>query len=250
MPWTLLAGGTFNGLNPATLAAVVGNPPSRFYLSGDGHRTPPFQWAVRPAVLLHFQTLMAAGNLCLHVEQLQEDVSSDSLPPLFARLIQQKMVFGWELSMFKDLLPVMNLCMDLMGQLPNPSLNEVVALHREMIRIDGLGWKVGNPPWMHAAVAQSDIFKTYWSGVASKTTPRNNATQDNYLTFLAQYNNNAMGLRTDANNFIAVNINRVIAAHPNATHLITVGNAHITTNPVQQYINLGTEVGLVDPSQG
>jgi len=249
MPWTLHAGGTFNGLSVANMAAVFGVPPARFFLSGDGHRNPPFRWAVRPAVRQHFLTLMATNSLCLHVEQLPEQVSADSIPVYFDPLILQQKVFGWELSMFRDLLPVMELCMTIAGDIPDPSLGSVVALHREMIRIDGLGWKVGNPPWMHAAVGQSDTFKTYWQGVEAHA-PRVGATENAYLNFVLGYNTRAMALRCDANNFIAANISRVIALYPNDTHLITVGDAHITTNPVQQYINLGALQGLIDPSTG
>ena len=69
------------------------------------------------------------------------------------------------------------------------------------------------------------------------------------MTFINQYNNSCMALRCDANNFIAVNIMNAMAQHPGDTHLITVGNAHIVTNPVQQYINIGVNRGLIDPSQ-
>lgn len=253
MPWTLLHAGTFNGLSDANMAAVLGTPHARYYISGDGHRSPPFAWAVRPAVRLHFLGLMAAGNLCLHVEQHQEDVTDQSIPPTFNPVFVQGQVFGWELAMFKDLLPVMNLIMEIMGNLPSPALADVVTLHREMIRMDGLAWKVGNPPWIHAALAQSDVYLAYWrkwlGPNPGQRGPANGVTELAYMTFLNQYNNSCMALRCDANNFIAVNIMNAMAAFPAATHLITVGNSHLVTNPVQQYINIGLHAGLVDPSQ-
>lgn len=253
MPWTLLANGTFNGLSDANIDVVLGNPRARFYLSGDGHRTPPFAWATRPAVQPHFLQLMAAGNLCLHVEQHQEDVTDHSIPEVFNPVFVQQKVFGWELSMFKDLLPAMTLIMEIMGNLPNPYLSDVVALHRDMVRMDSLAWKVSNPPWIHAALAQSDIYLAYWKQ-RLETDPRKRiaaigATEDAYMAFINQYNNSCMALRCDANNFIAVNIMNAMAQFPNATHLITVGNAHLVTNPVQQYINIGLNAGLIDPSQ-
>jgi len=253
MPWILHPAGTFNGLSAATIDAVLGVPRARYYLSGDGHRTPPFAWAVRPAVRAHFLNLMATGNLCLHVEQHQEDVTDQSIPAQFDPVFVQHKVFGWELSMFKHLLPVMTLIMDVMGQLPDPALSDVVALHRDMVRMDALAWSVGNPPWIHNALAQSDVFLAYWKlrlhENHAQRIPPNAATELNYMTFLNQYNNACMALRCDANNFIAVNIMNAMARFPNDTHLITVGNAHLVTNPVQQYINIGLEPGLIDPAQ-
>ena len=249
MPWTLLADGTFKGLSEATIPAILGNPLAKFYLSGDGHRKPPFQWAVRQAVQGHFLALMGQQRLCLHVEQLPEQVNKDSIPPLFAPLIQQQKVFGWELSMFRDLFPAMELCLDIVDK-PNPPLSWVVTLDREMLRINGLGWKVGNPPWMHAAVVLSTAYRQYWQIVNVKPAIRNKATDKEYQAFLLQYHNDAMQLRIVAHNFIGANITRVITQYPNDTHLITVGDAHITTNPVQQYINIDGQVGLVDSAQG
>lgn len=253
MPWTLLPAGTFNGLSDATVDAVLGTPRARYFISGDGHRTPPFAWAVRPAVRPYFQELMAAGNLCLHVEQHQEDVTDQSIPALFDPVFVQQQVFGWELDMFKHLLPVMNLIMEIMGSMPTPDLADVVTLHRHMIRMNDLAWKVGNPPWIFAALALSDGFLAYWKRRLDinplNRIPAVGATEDGYLNFLNQYNNSCMALRCDANNFIAVNLMNAMARFPNATHLITVGNAHLVTNPVQQYINIGLNAGLIDPSQ-
>lgn len=151
-------------------------------------------------------------------------------------------------------MPVMTLIMEIMGNLPDPALGDVVYLHREMIRMDGLAWKVGNPPWMRNALGQSDGFINYWkqrlhSDHAQRIAP-NAATEHAYMVFLNQYNNACMALRCDANNFIAANIMNAIARFPLATHLITVGNAHLVTNPVQQYINIGLEPGVIDPAQG
>ncbi len=253
MPWILHPAGTFNGLNAANLDGVLGLPRARYYLSGDGHRTPPFAWAVRPAVRAHFLQLMATGDLCLHVEQHQEDVTSESIPALFDPVFVQQKVFGWELSMFKHLQPVMELVMEIMGALPQPVLSDVVALHREMVRMDSLAWKVGNPPWIHAALANSDTYLAYWKARLHANPgariAANGATEHAYLVFLNQYQNACMALRCDANNFIAINIMNAMARFPLATHLITVGNAHLVTNPVQQYINIGADAGLIDPSQ-
>jgi hypothetical protein len=143
----------------------------------------------------------------------------------------------------------MTLAMEIMGDLPNPALSDVVALHREMVRMTGLAWMVGNPPWIRNALAQSDTFLAYWKGRLDAGLPANAVTEHGYLAFLNQYNNACMALRCDANNFIAINIMNAMARFPNATHLITVGNAHLVTNPVQQYINIGLAPGLIDPSQ-
>ena len=103
---------------------------------------------------------------------------------------------------------------------------------------------------MKSLLEPSALFKAYWMKRARNATPRDGGLEDGYLAFLNQYNHLAMGLRTDANNFIAANIQRVIAQQPaDSTHLITVGNAHITTNPVQNYLNIGAHPGYVDASQ-
>jgi hypothetical protein len=266
MPWTLLAAGAFGGLSEDNLAGVFGDPSPRFFLSGDGHRQPPFGWAEGEAVLPQFLALMGRGELCMHVEQQQEDVRAASVPPRFADLIRQQMVFGWELPIYRDLLAMMQLIYAVKAELPRPSLESVMAVHREMVRIAGLAHVVGNPPWMRQAVVTSDGFKAYWAGIDPRpdrfqllTTPdkpvyrneqfaRRKSTEDSYRGFLSDYLLDIMQLRTDANQFIGVRIKRNIDLHPNATHLITVGAAHITINPVQQYINLGNLTGLVDPS--
>lgn len=252
MPWNLLAAGTLNGLTAATRDAIIGNPPSRFYMTGDGHRHPPFRWATLPAVRIHFMEQQAAGQLCLHVELHQDEVTADSVPPMFNPASMAGKVFGWELSMFRDLLPVMNLIMEIMNTVPHPRMVDVARLDRDMVLMSSLAWKVGSPPWMMAAPGLSTPFRVYWNSVlrlAPAPVPRVAATEDAYQVFINTYNNNAMRLRTDANNFIAINIARSIALFPNDTHLITLGSAHLTTNPVQNFLNIGANIGIADASQ-
>ena len=89
--------------------------------------------------------------------------------------------------MFRDLLPVMNLIMEIMSSFPAQPIGDIVALHREMVRIDSLAWKVGNPPWVRAALAQSDIFLAYWKGRGNGSVVTNNTTQQAYLAFISGY---------------------------------------------------------------
>lgn len=241
MPWTLCPQGTFNGLSAATIPAVLGNPVARFFLSGDGHGTPPFQWAVRPAVKEMFLTLQANDQLCFHVEELPENVTSESIPQVFDPVFVRQKVFGWELPMFRDLQPVMERCLDISSSEVAPSDEDVNGLHDSFVTMDQRGHQVNDPPWLAAAVAISATFKAYRTKVGHYwIDPRRidpiPKTEADYKTFVLGYFNNAMQLRTGANNFIGARIAANIALHPNDTHLITVGDAHILVDPVQQYI--------------
>jgi hypothetical protein len=254
MPWQALANGTLWGLTDATLAAALGNPLPRFFMTGDGHRHPPFLWtAACPALKVHLQNLMLNKQLCVHVEQQPDEVSERSVPDFLMLLVSQRRVFGWELAIYKDLLPVMQECMRLAGgpsMAPSDIVNDVVHLDKDMIRLNALLWQIGNPPALQNIPAQSLRFRDYYEGVAHKGRARVPATELQYQQFLMSYYNAAMGLRTDVNSYIGRNIQTVISQFPNCTHLISCGDAHITHNNLSQFVTTtppGAQ-GVVDDS--
>jgi hypothetical protein len=75
----------------------------RFFLTGDGHGNPPFDWVVRKkdqAMGQHFLKLAEKNKLCLYVEQLPEQVNATSVPTDLQVVLHNRCVFGWELPIF------------------------------------------------------------------------------------------------------------------------------------------------------
>jgi hypothetical protein len=253
MPWQNLANGALWGLSNATLTATLGNPLPRFFMTGDGHRSPPFRWiAACDGLKVHFMTLMSQNMLCVHVEQHPDDVSEESVPPLLYPVVNPRRVFGWELAIYKDLLPIMTQCMQLASSSLRPAdvTDDVVALDREIIRVNALLWQIGNPLALQTAPAQSLAFRRYYEGVVRNGQQRQPATETQYGQFVLGYQNAAMGLRTAVNSYIGHNIQLIINQYPQCTHLITCGDAHITQNPLAQYVTTlpAGAMGVVDGS--
>jgi hypothetical protein len=227
----------------------------QFFMTGDGHRHPPFAWTMACTNLrLRFQTLMSQQQLCAHVEQHQDAVTDNSVPVLLQPLFLQGRVFGWELEIYRHLQPVMEQCMTLAEEVdagrrtPADLLRDVVALDRDVIRIHGLLWQIGNPTGLSGAMAQHEQYRQYYQGL-SKGQPRNRATETQYQQFLLNYHRTTMALRTEVNQFIGNNIQKVVDRFPTCTHIITCGDAHITHNPLAQYVQLpGGAAGVVDAS--
>jgi hypothetical protein len=118
----------------------------RFFLTGDGHRHPPFGWtSACKGLRAHFERLMASQMLCAHVEEHQEEVKDTSVPTWFPLLYDQGRIFGWELAIYRDLRPVMEKCTDLMAavgtglDLSASVIRDIVALDRKMSRVQGNG---------------------------------------------------------------------------------------------------------------
>jgi hypothetical protein len=252
LPWIVLVQGALRLVSDATVNATIGFPPHSFFLKGDGHRKPPFQWATSPPVKLHFLQKMANNALCFHVEEQQSDVRAESIPAIFNPVFTSGKVFGWELSIYIPLLPLMSLIMDMPTALEKPQYADIEKLHNQMVDVKSKAVTVGNPAWMVDAIAKSAEFLSYWKSVLRYFPPpakRNEATELAYIKFLLDYNKRAMQLRTEANNYIAINITKSVNLYPNDTHLITLGDAHLTNNPVQQYLSIGAAIGVVDIDQ-
>lgn len=248
MPWQVVPNGTLRALTNGTLATIFRGDAAipRFFMTGDGHRHPPFEWInVCTDLRLHFQTLMASNLLCAHVETYQDAVNDNSVPVTLQPLVLQGMVFGWELEIYKYMLPLMEQSMRIATDDPiNPS--DVMNFDRELARLHAMLWMIGNPAALRASLGAHEPYVTYYRKVA-KGAPRVRLTETNYQTFLIAYHNLTMGFRTTVNPYIGQNIQRSINLHPNATHLITCGAAHIPINPLQNFILLpGGATGIVD----
>ena len=73
--------------------------------------------------------------------------------------------------------------------------------------------------------------------------------ESDYQRFTLDYHNKGMELRTTVNPHIGMNIERIINQHPDCTHIITCGDAHITQNPLYNYVPLPRRaLGVVDAS--
>jgi hypothetical protein len=196
--------------------------------------------------------LIASKNLCAHVEEYSEQVRDTSVPHWLSVLYDQKRIFGWELTVYRELGPVMEKCTELMGAVgalrdivPASLITEIEALHTEMSRVQALLSQVGNPAAFQNVVAQSAEYKSYFEGVSEKKSygppgykirvgfgkpkPRQRSIERRYINFLLGYNTAGMSLRTNVNRYIGSNIQRIINQYPRCTHIITCGDAHITS---------------------
>lgn len=258
MGWKVLKSGTLWKLTDETLETELTEqwPKILFFLTGDAHRKPPFLWAVRKECSVlrnHFLTLMEQELLCAHVEEFPDKVTMNCVPDELRGLHTQNHIIGWELSIFRDLRSVMEQCDELRSKRelnPFEVLSDVVALDREINRVQALLHQIGNPEIFRKLNKFSFLYRQHYQRVSDKVIERNIAIEEKYRRFLSDYFLAAMEQRTAAHRYVAMNIVKNINQHPECTHLITIGDAHLLTNPVYNYINLGTMPGVVDPDKG
>lgn len=259
MPWEYVTKNTLPNLtnNDVDIIFRGDSPIPRFFMTGDGHRQPPFLWTTECIRIRdHFEALVENGSLFAHVEQHPSDVGINSVPNYMHPLLNQGRVCGWELAIYKDLEPLMNSCRDLIAQLHMDLAiaiiyQRVLEIDRDMVRLLGLLWQIGNPPALRNAAINSAAYRHYFQRVSKSQITRNLAIEADYSRFLLRYYNDAMALRTVVNPYIGRNIQRIINQYPNATHLITCGWTHITDNPLPHYVALPEGAhGIVDASSG
>eukprot|EP01084_Bolivina_argentea_P087932 158753_1 len=281
--WDILQPGTLKQLKDHTVETIkVGGHFPQFFLSGDGHRHPPFKWVTScPRLKLHFQELMGKDQLCAHVEMHQDQVTERAIPGILIPLIHQHKIFGWELDIYRDLGSAMEHAMEILGQFAanfqerefsikkmNKQALEVaiynfkdlvysiVVLDKDILRVDGfLSHKISNPEKLRKMSKDSWEFRDYFGKLKFTDLGiegRNKNIENAYVKFLKYFYRTAMELRTDVGvqKLIGANIQKSIDKHANNTHIITVGNAHIEINPVQHYINIGNAFGVIDAFQG
>ncbi len=247
MTWTVLNNGALSDLNDSNYETVLGTPFPKFFMSGDGHRNPPFQWVSHcPALKIRLQEQLLAHTLWVHVEQQPGEVTESSLPSSLALAFPNGRVFGWELSLYQKLNKVMQDCLQMAPEAIHQ--NEAVGLTGEMLEVQAIVSQFANPANMTGLLPQIERFHDHY---VTNAGGRDATTDAAYSQFLMQYNNAAMQLRTDANPEIGRNIQSKIDQNPGSIHLITCGDAHLTVNPLYNYVQLppGTR-GVVDCSHG
>jgi hypothetical protein len=254
MPWNLVQAGTLNALTDQTLAAMMpgDTPVPRFFMTGDGHDHPPFAWTDACGTLrAHFQTLILADRLCLHVEELQSAVDHTSVPERLMGLVDRQRVFGWELSVFGALAPAYETCNELEAhgnyQPTAVTYAMAVELDRAIVKAHPLLWELANPPALFNGRTISWQYREYSRRVLGGLVPRNLATEAQYAGMVHNYRQAVMVARITGNPTIGRKIQGVIDRFPDSTHLITCGDAHILHNPLQNFVRIPQNVtGIVD----
>ena len=173
MPWQVVPNGTLRALTNGTLAALLRGdaPVPRFFLTGDGHRHPPFEWTnVCTDLRLHFQTLMAANQLCVHVEMRVSGCGQRQRGTGSAATAGPA---GHGLRMGTGNLPSTHAAVDVEESMRiatddprNPS--DVVHFDRELARLHAMLWMIGNPPALTGALATHGPFAAYYRNVAKE----------------------------------------------------------------------------------
>ncbi|HTW71704.1 MAG TPA: hypothetical protein VME47_17595, partial [Acetobacteraceae bacterium] len=107
MPWNRLGDGLLGGVTDEQIAKGIFGESGlipRYFMTGDGHQEPSFQWAAKCTVMKnYFETAMKKQQLCAHVERLPRDVGAGNVPAFLQPLYQQNRIFGWELPIFAPL---------------------------------------------------------------------------------------------------------------------------------------------------
>lgn len=233
---------------------------TRFFLTGDGHRHPPFTWITAcPTVEKQFVELMGRGLLCAHVEEHQEAVKVDSVPVVLAPLYAQQRIFGWEPGVYRALGSALQRinewrAMFASGEPIGDLAKQAVFLDREINQVHHGLWELRhtdlNDQW-EMSLSYTQYFKRVQKG---KSEPdrleRDPAMERQYLNFLNDYQQTAMNLRTRINDVIGNNIKRKIDDYPGCTHLITCGENHLVENPLERHIQLPEgAMGVVDANK-
>lgn len=255
MPWRRLSKGTLKTLSDAALDRTLSTMP-RFFLTGDGHGHPPFEWTnACPRLQTHFKNLMNQGKLCAHVEEFQDQVTDRSIPLELCQLYDQGRVFGWELEIYRDLLPIMGAYYEIAPVIEAtddedvifPLIGQIVDLDRRMSRVRERLSEIGNPASLDRLGLESARYTKYFEGLKQRPKNRDRALEQAYARFLREYWAEADKLRTVVNPSIGAKIHKKIIEYSECTHIISCGNEHISDNPLYNYIPLSDGVeGVVD----
>lgn len=211
------------------------------FMTGDGHRSPPFGWTTRGVWPGFFRDIVETNKICCHVETYSDAVTVNSVPANLAAVFRNGKVFGWEPDVYKT---IQNVLEDIMDMLPELHMGQ--AQSKSSIRnITSAMWRVHDMGYLRVEGAQAMQF---WDTArAHATDPVPVVSLAGFLNFLTNYNRTAMQLRTGINNVIGANIQKKINQYPDHMHLITCGDAHIIHNPLQRYITPATGTfGVVD----
>ncbi len=218
------------------------------YMTGDAHRTPPFQWTTRPQWAGLFAEAVDSNLVCCHVEMFEDDATRAVLPDILMRVHKNGKVFATEPEVFRTLQQIMEAIPDvLMGLSSNERQSQATIRF-----FANAMWRVRDMGYMRDEAA---AMMAIWDQVRSRTgMPRPDPVPVNATptlqNLLRDYNRTAMRLRTGIHPVIGAMIQRRIVQYPDHIHLITCGDAHIINNPLYNYIQppLGT-FGIADQNQ-
>jgi hypothetical protein len=223
------------------------------FMTGDGHREPPFAWTARHPWDDFFRNLVKENLICCHVEKFADAVTQDCVPVAFAPVYRNGKVFGWEPDVFKRIRDIIQRIWTLRSQLQmNGSLSksDIAGITGRMVVVGREGYLDGEAAiaehlGQRARTSQSDP-------VPSREVPE----LDDLFKI---YNQNAMALRTKVHNVVGKTIQRRMDAYPGHFHLITCGDAHMinTTDgglvypPLYTFVNPPTGTfGIADEHHG
>jgi hypothetical protein len=101
----------FSGLDPGDelgrVADHLGDDYTpMLFMTGDGHREPPFGWTTKGVWPEFFRELARMNNICCHVEKYSNAVTQDDVPISLRSVYNNGKVFGWEPDFYKELLPL------------------------------------------------------------------------------------------------------------------------------------------------
>ena len=219
----------------------------RVFMTGDGHRNPPFTWTGQN----FFQSLVQdVGNkICCHVEEQPDGVKEHSVPAQLNGVIKQKKLFGWEAPIYNEILEILRPLLDLLGA-ETIEKKVLVDLKKRMGNLVGKGYlvKEGNDfiqfclaadkyPQAKVPVNQFAFIENTWQLDDTKNLVKQ---KENFTKVLLDYNNAAMNFRTNPKiHFInASNIQTCIDRYSDHIHVIACGDAHIIAAPESNPIPL------------
>jgi hypothetical protein len=211
------------------------------FMTGDAHRTPPFQWTTRGAWNHFFDDVIQANKICCHVELYADQVTVNAVPANLSAVFHNGKVFGWEPEVYKIIQGILESIIEILPQVHlgvAQSKATIRSLTSEMWRVHGHGYL--QPEGVNA-MNFWDLART------SPVDPVPVASLPGFLAFLSGHNNTAMGLRTGIHNVVGATIQKKINQYPDHMHLITCGDAHILHNPLYRFIEppVGT-FGIAD----
>jgi hypothetical protein len=248
--WWVKPGLLTSGIYPINeLATAKANfPPSAeptVYMTGDAHRNPPLQWATKDTWPVYFDQFIGKKKVCCHVETFSDEVKPTSVSRLFEPVYNNHKVFGFEPNVFKITKEIINSIWvmrdDILHGKPQ-SKSKIDSLISKMSRVHDMKllWDEGKEAMRH------------WDKIRKvPINPVPVAQLTDFSNFLSEYNAAAMALRTELNDEMGVNIQKIINEYPDHLHMITCGDAHIIDNPLYRYIEPPPGCyGIADQNKG
>lgn len=203
------------------------------FMTGDGHREPPFQWTTRGLWGRFFTEVVQMNKVCCHVELFSDGVTINSVPNNLAQVYRNGKVFGWEPDIYRVILSILDDVLTMVGDDQFSFARNKAGIKDILGRMN----EVGNAGLLaQHAVMGASLYANFQLGTANDDDALLDQTITAFKAFLMQYQRDAMRLRTGINDLIGANIQAKIDQYPDHIHLITCGDAHITTNPLYNFI--------------